>query len=485
MIELYKKLRKFNDTKWTVCYFVFSAVNILVLLFNPMLSEKFIDSIVTRSFDGVKFWAVCLILILILGQIVGYFLDYSKGMSERENWTRTISNEYEIVKFYDPKKTNINSDDIHQQFGQTYELIKDYYMVNHVNLFVFCLEEIAIIFILARISIINAILVGAFIPIFLLTSNNYGKKLAEYTNETIESMEVNRNYIADVVFTSFSERYREKSFFKPFSNYLDIYKENKRKEVISEAFFSNFLSYAFLNLIIVLSLIISGIYVTQGKMTLGELYAVVLYVSRFWSPMESIIGLYKDYSEKKMLLKKYCDHLYTGVMKKESNDIERIELKNYVSLDEKEKDLHKPIDVFLEKGNVYVVVGDNGVGKTSMMLSIMGMSNRYKGEITPRLDSCNKNFMYSLATPIDSDYFEHKEIDKPSMGQKKMAQLMKDFEEKKTVYIFDEPTNYLDDKNKSYVIDKIINLKRSDRIIIAVSHDEELISRADYKIQLS
>ena len=125
--------------------------------------------------------------------------------------------------------------------------------------------------------------------------------------------------------------------------------------------------------------------------------------------------------------------------------------------------------------------GENGSGKTSLLLAMQGFSNRFQGEIIPNHQALNTSYLYSPAEPYDSQYFENKVVQNPSMGQKKMAQLKR---ETKEVYFFDEPTNYLDSERKKQAIRMIQSLKREDRIILVVTHEKSLIQQADVVISL-
>lgn len=171
-------------------------------------------------------------------------------------------------------------------------------------------------------------------------------------------------------------------------------------------------------------------------------------------------------------------------MERITRTVSSIQLINYVTLNECGNPLHQPLSVTFTTGNFYVLTGENGSGKTSLLLAMQGFSDRFQGEIIPNYQALNTSYLYSSSEPYDSVYFKNKVVQNPSMGQTKMDQLKRDCMETKDVYFFDEPTNYLDSERKKQAIRMIQSLKREDRIILVVTHEKSLIQQADVVISL-
>lgn len=484
MLNAFKKLLPYNDCGWTCGYLFFSVCYIFVLLINPYLSQNFIDAIVASSSNQAFVVAQVQVALFILGQFIGFLQDYARGMSERSNWEKTIQKANLNAVGFDPKIEHMTSEEVHQQLGQVYEMVKDYYMVAPVDLLICLVQEVAILILLAQVSMVHALCVGVLTPLFLLFSNGFGSRLATFNNQVLHDMKDSRQVVADKTGFSLSERSHQHSFFNPLKTYLDRYLQSKKHAVRANSIYANFFSYAFLNLIIVLSLLLSGYFVLQGKMTLGTLFAINLYVSRFWSPMENILDIWRDFVEKKGIIKDFCAFLSPAAMEQITSPVSSIQLVHFSSLNENGVPLHRPLSATFTKGNMYVLTGENGSGKTSLMLAILGFSNRYQGEIIPDPQALNTSYLYSPAEPFDSRYFKNKDVKNPSMGQKKMAQLKRDCMETKEVYFFDEPTNYLDSERKKLAIRMIHSLKREDRMILVITHEPSLIQQADVVVSL-
>ncbi len=73
---------------------------------------------------------------------------------------------------------------------------------------------------------------------------------------------------------------------------------------------------------------------------------------------------------------------------------------------------------------------------------------------------------------------------KLSGGQIQRILLARALYHQKEVIIFDEPTNFLDKKNKMKVINSIKNIKKN-KIIIILSHDPDILKISNKIVNLS
>src|SRR5699024_9422783 len=101
-------------------------------------------------------------------------------------------------------------------------------------------------------------------------------------------------------------------------------------QVKMTAFFDNFLSYAFLNLMISLSIIISGYLAFNGKITLGDLFAIQLYVSQFWTPVEYFVDVYKEYISCKQIMMDFITFLTPPLISYADVPIQSITINQYI-----------------------------------------------------------------------------------------------------------------------------------------------------------
>lgn len=473
------KMIQLNRKTTFLLYITIELFAAVILLLNPYATKNFMDEIINKNAEGTLLYIIVLFALFVIGQLCGFCSDLLCGKTEKEVWENIITASAKNFSRYDPKKQVQSSENVNQQLGQSYELIKYFPAYYPVQLVIGFIKEIGIIVILFSMSPLNAVLVLLFIPFFILISNCYGNKLARYGERTVSSMGKCRNYISDLAGLSFTERFRNQSLFIPVENLLEQYKSHKKKQVRAEAVFSNFLSYAFLNLMIVLSMVICGVQVLKGQMTFGSLSAIQLYVSRFWTPIEFFVDFYKEYASSKMIIEDFLNFLSIDGIDYVESQISSICLRDYVSLDGQGNGLHKPIHHEFLSGRINIVKGDNGIGKTSLALAILGLSDRYTGEMVIPEFSRNKDFVYSPANPVYSEFYSTPIAPGSSMGQLKIAQLNKDFAEEKSVYIFDEPTNFLDQDKKGYVRTRLEQLCSSGKIVIVITHDKDVIRESD------
>ncbi|MGT2800133.1 ATP-binding cassette domain-containing protein [Streptococcus marmotae] len=154
-------------------------------------------------------------------------------------------------------------------------------------------------------------------------------------------------------------------------------------------------------------------------------------------------------------------------------------------MDKNQTPLHEPLHQKLETGKTYLIRGKNGAGKTRLVEAILGFHGAYQGKIEYHHFGENINFAYCPAKPLASPFFEDSISQGASMGQLKLHQLDSIFRVEKSVYIFDEPTNFLDDEHKQLVKEKLRALSEKSRsMVILISHDSELWNLADQVIEL-
>lgn len=164
------------------------------------------------------------------------------------------------------------------------------------------------------------------------------------------------------------------------------------------------------------------------------------------------------------------------------------------------------------------IKGSNGIGKSTLASIISGALRQVKGEIIingetdPKIRRQKVSFVsdvsvlrndMSVARAIreyvyvmGGDFAKISSLEKEfevgdsfskriiflSTGLKKTAQIICTLSRETTVYIFDEPTNGLDEKRVTILENQILDLRRRDKVIILISHNPDFLKRLSDKI---
>lgn len=107
---------------------------------------------------------------------------------------------------------------------------------------------------------------------------------------------------------------------------------------------------------------------------------------------------------------------------------------------------------------MYLIKGENGVGKSTLLYSMLGLSNRYVGDVIINNKKLSSKISYNdisftAAQSFISRYGNIKEATQLSSGQTRYNQMKFNLADKTSVIIVDEPTNYLDvEKNELFIL---------------------------------
>lgn len=203
--------------------------------------------------------------------------------------------------------------------------------------------------------------------------------------------------------------------------------------------------------------------------------------------------------------------------------IESINLEK-VSFSYGEKVLFKNLSAKFEKGKIYGIVGENGVGKSTLLDVIVGLyPEKYTGNIyydnkniktlnceevrkreiaflSQQIERINispkeylhfgienydvikeKKILELFSLDIDSNIIQEDNIIHCSGGEMQKLELVRNFQKNCTVKIMDEPTNGLDVETVKRLV-HLLEKEKKDHIFIIVSHDKRVLNICDEKI---
>ncbi|NKF07208.1 ATP-binding cassette domain-containing protein [Clostridium gasigenes] len=182
------------------------------------------------------------------------------------------------------------------------------------------------------------------------------------------------------------------------------------------------------------------------------------------------------------------------------------------------------INLKLEKGNIYGIIGRNGSGKTMLFRAICGLIKPTNGNVLidgkllgkdigfpPScgviIESCGfwsqytgyenlkklasiKNIITDkeiedILVMVGLDPNDKRQFKKYSLGMKQKLAIAQAIMEKPEILILDEPTNALDEESVDIVRNIILKEKERGALVIIASHNKEDINHlADFKFKM-
>lgn len=478
-----------TDKKEFIKLLIIRLIVIGLGLLIPINTAKAIDFAIAKDLDQT-IMHIGIMVLLDIGIHIFYVLeDYFFGKNDAKAYLKQFEKLDYALKAYDSKVYNIDQARINQELGQNFEIIQPFIYKNTLRIFLNALKFVAICIIVFFISPYLLISFLIIAPIAAVVSYKSEEKISDYSSNHLDDMKNMKGYLLDSNNLSKEERFLEdkqlpeiRDFFKGFFN-------NLMKKVRYESVIYNIFVYGTLNMAITLTTIISIILIIKGKMTPGSYAAVSIYISSLWDPMLDTFNTRREYVSGKPAMDSFYEFINMSPVSFDPVKIESLELRNYTSLGSSGERLHQAISEEIVKDKINLIVGDNGIGKTTLIEAIMNLTTRYEGEILINgkvLDKSSNllfnDLVYIPANPLISEYGTLKDKIKGSSGQKKLAQLKHAIKTDKSLYIFDEPTNFLDKEVKAKVLNLIMDLNRKGKLVIVISHDEIFMKNSNFKL---
>lgn len=511
------------------------VLQILISLFGiiiPYLNGRFIDILLlARTFKDIKTFLVIVVVISVTNIILSFLgkkiVLFTKNIMSY-NMVKEILMHLQMLPI-----------EIFEKYAPTYlsqrvkgdsDTIVNFVIDNMISIVVNALSAIGIVFILGSVNKVLLLITFVFIPLYCCMYIILKKPLYHSNLSTVESAnkyidKLNSLYIRNryiKVRNHFRIEFEKLKF--TYRNYLDSFMDYTVKTLGFSA------SDSFISLLFQIAVFIyGGKEVIADNMSIGEFSIMNTYFTILLNLVKYYFELGQSYQTFKVASKRNSELLDLPC---ENNgdllldEIKSIEVNQFNYSYFGKKVYQKGMDIKFEKPGLYAICGKNGMGKTTLILSVIGINSIGKeGDITFNGTSIEKCDMYSLRDKhisvmlqneklpdvkvsefIDSligmgkfksiiseevckrvfvnELFDimsiiDNRIIELSSGEKQFLLFFVTLHKNADVYIFDEPTSNL----HSELIDKVLyalnELVKKGKIVIVISHESTVIRRCE------
>lgn len=272
----------------------------------------------------------------------------------------------------------------------------------------------------------------------------------------------------------------------------------------------------FNTLSVFVALLVGATGVLNGTMSVGNLFSVVIYVQQLYSPAIALGDAYNTIKNIQPNIKRILDLLENkdvikcGTLIPEKRLNGKISFKHVAfSYGDSNKNIFTDVNLDLEAGKVYGIIGDNGKGKSTFIRLIAGLCIPNSGTIsiddininTYNVEYLRNHIGYLTQKPLllsgetVIDYTQEKEILKKfylrddikvndngigiSGGENQklaLAHLLN--EHTKDIFILDEPTASVDLKSEEIICNQIKDILKGKTVLI-ITHRTNVLKICD------
>lgn len=531
--RLVKHYAKLYWKKEFLCIGIIFLIVILSLIY-PLLVQYLFDNILAKKeLQKLIYFVISLFALNLSIACVTFVKKYIISIIEnniildirKEMFSNII---YQQLPFYKTKNVGI----IMQKILGDVEVIRSLWGFLFPSITGDIFQFVITFIIILKINTVLALLSLLVIISYMLVFRLFNEKLRTLFTKIRSNMDqinafVNEmwNGIKEVkIFLS------EIKTIQKFTDILKIFSHNNISMTVQDE-----LSSQLLNLItsfgslIVLSL--GGYYVIKGKMSIGQIVAVQMYISTLYSPAKDIADAAIDYKKYSAVTSRISEILYLD-KKEECNYLNSKKFSNVslkfqnVEFNYGKDNVLKNISFEMKTGKVYGLVGKSGQGKSTIINLILRFYSPLKGVISINNKELNEiplNDIRKNVTIISQDAFlfntsildnicygnpdatedeinsviKKLEIDKIvenmpdklntivsefgrnfSGGQVQRIAIARAILKNSSILIFDEATSAIDSETENLVQDLIDEMK-NEKLIILISHRLSSIKLAD------
>lgn len=501
---------------------IFLMIITLILDISRIIIPMFIiNNIITKNLDKLIFFSILELLVFSAFFIFRYFY---------ENYKERYLEDIKVYIIKDLIHNILKQKNEHIKNTEKYiswiikdtSIIKENYFSNLYKLYYESFFLISSLIILLYFSIYLFIINLVGIVIIGMFSKSYSKRIEDVDYNISKANENKIKYTTNL-FQNIYKFY----FSNAATNFISKLEEHNntyRKEFIKniKKFNTEMFKPVFITMIIqVLNILITAFLIFTSTLRFGTFQVIATLSGFLTNSVQSIIMAYYSIKNSKKIFEKYSNEIIPDNKAINSIDkIENIEFKN-VSLTLNDKTIFNNLNLNIKKGKKYLIIGESGKGKSTIISLILKSISDYTGSVLINqidLKDIDKKSIYEQIDFIDAknlvlystihnnislfeDTVDKNKINKIleklnisnienevkednlSLGQKQRLNLARLFYNNKDFIILDEATSNLDEENRKNIEEEL--LKSNNTVIIITHHyDENYKKKFDSVIEL-
>ena len=510
-------------------------------LIYPIITRNIMDDVVpNQDLRMLIVFGITLVVIFILKAGLNYFMQYwghVVGVRMQADMRNDVFTHLQKIPntYFDNNKSGVIMSRIVNDLMEVSELAHH----GPEDLFISAVMLIGSFFILLGINIPLTLIIFSLLPLviwFTLSQRVRMNKVFKRTRVKIGEVNATlENSIAGIKVTkSFCTEKEELEKFNQSNNIFRHAREGAYK--VMGQYFSgmNF----FMDILGLVALISAGYFTFQGKITLGDFTAYLLYVNMFVQPIKKLINFMEQYQSGMTGFERFVEIMDQEVEKETKKPVElnnvkgKIDIENVSFTYEDENEVFNNLSLSIDAGKTIALVGPSGGGKTTLCnliprffdfsegdIKIDGISvkdvslkslrenigivaqdvflftgtikeNIMVGKTNAReeeiIDAAKKarihDFIQTLPDGYDT-YIGERGV-KLSGGQKQRVSIARIFLKNPPIIILDEATSALDNVTEREIQQSLEELSK-DRTNLVVAHRLSTIKNADEIIVLT
>lgn len=379
-------IKSINKPKFTLGLFM-SFIGTSMALFLPQFIGKLLDEKFLKIFINHPSILIGFSTFFIVVYSLQAFSSYIIGVCGSESLNTLQKYIYSsLLKTSVKELDKYKSGDLSSRLTNDMSVVLNFITVVVPNLILNLIVIVGSIYFLLKINLSLTFMSLLLLPILLFVIVPINNKLenyyADYQGGLGEiSSRISHKFTHIRLMKAFNGEDNEQ---KVMSNSFDKLTKNFKK-IIGWSSFQNTLVNGLMMSFIVLLLVIAGLEVSQGNMTMSTLMTFILYMTQLIDPITDVSESMTELTEFKSVSNRLIEILELG--KEENRTVEKdfiesdIVMKNIDFAYEQENVL-KNFSITVELGKHIAIVGPSGAGKSTIFSLLMKFYQDYSGEIT-------------------------------------------------------------------------------------------------------